>query len=245
MITFGPGKAPEDVVAYLRNVQRQVNYASARTANNLALRVQKFTVEKLLPEKFTLRAKGAPWQRPGTKMGFNIKFATKDKPQSVIGSQADWLERQEIGGDKKGDGHRVAIPTTFWKPKADLMVRNKKPRALLELVDSAATLKADSAAAPGDRRLSSKAKRRQSKLKGFLAQFGLFGIFKAKMHNGVEGIFARTGTGHGPIKALFLFEEDVHIKPILEFEKKGREIINQNLDADFAIEFAKAMSDSK
>jgi hypothetical protein len=120
MITFGPGKAPEDVVAYLRNVQRQVNYASARTANNLALRVQKFTVEKLLPEKFTLRAKGAPWQRPGTKMGFNIKFATKDKPQSVIGSQADWLERQEIGGDKKGDGHRVAIPTTFWKPKADV-----------------------------------------------------------------------------------------------------------------------------
>lgn len=245
MISFGPNKNPEDVIGYLKDVNKQVNYASMRTANNLALRVQKFTLDSLLPSKFTLRAKGAPWQRPGMRTGFNIKFATKDNPQAKIGSQADWLQRQEFGGDKKGDGHRVAIPTTFWKPKASLMERFKKPRALLELLQQATESLAAAKQSPGDKRLARKANRRQSKLKSFLAQFGLFGIFKAKMPNGVEGIFARTGNARGTIKALFLFEDDVHIKPLMEFEKTGAKIVNENLDADFAIEFGKAMADAR
>jgi hypothetical protein len=79
-----------------------------------------------------LRSKGTPWFRPGTKLGFNIKFATKDTLRAVIGSQADFLRLQEHGGAKNPSGHRVAVPTLFWKRREEIMDRAKKPRAILK-----------------------------------------------------------------------------------------------------------------
>lgn len=121
----------DEALRYLKDLPKQVRFASSRAINDTAKEVQAFTVGELLPEKFTLRSKGTPWQKPGNKLGFNIKFANKNNLEGRVGSQANWLRLQEDGGEKVVAGHRVAIPTSYWKKKAEIMARKKKPKALL------------------------------------------------------------------------------------------------------------------
>lgn len=138
----------------LQNAQKQATFALVIAANETAKEVQAFTVNELLPDKFTLRAKGTPWQKPGNKLGFNIKFANKSNLTSVLGSQANFLERQEEGGNKDGNGHRVAVPTPFWKKREEIMHRTKKPRAILEddaRLDAGLNKLADRVSKLGDR----------------------------------------------------------------------------------------------
>src|ERR1051326_6265584 len=91
-----------DVIKFVKDLDKQIGFATANALNKTATKVQQFTLTNLLPSKFTLRAKnpGAPWQKPGMKMGFNIKFANRNNLQAVLGSQADFLKLQEEGGDK-------------------------------------------------------------------------------------------------------------------------------------------------
>ncbi len=125
--------APEAFKA-LQNAAKQVRFATAQAANDTAKEVQAFTVNDLLPQKFTLRSKGTPWQKPGNKLGFNIKFANKETLTSTIGSQADFLKLQEEGGTKKTSG-RIAVPTSFWKKREEIMRKEKKPRAIAGELD--------------------------------------------------------------------------------------------------------------
>lgn len=118
---------------WVTGIQRQVQFATAQALNDTARDVQQFTTQKRLPQVFTLRAKGAPWWRPGTKFGFNIAYATKQRQFAVIGSRADWLQQQEFGGLRRTpSGHRMPIPTEQWKPKKAIMQRNKKPGRILK-----------------------------------------------------------------------------------------------------------------
>lgn len=120
-----------ETIGTLREAQRQVPFASSQACNDTAKDVQTWTIRDRLPQAFTLRARGAPWWKPGTRMGFNIKFASKAKPEAVLGSQADWMKLQEEGGTKRRDG-RLAIPSTEWKPKQAVMERGKKPKRVLK-----------------------------------------------------------------------------------------------------------------
>lgn len=115
----------------LKRLPGATRIAAARAANDTAIDAQKFTVQKLLPSKFTLRGRGKKWFEPGNKLGFNIKFAKPELPEARLGSQADFLDLQEHGGQKSGHGHRVAIPSSEYKPKPELMRRDMKPRAIL------------------------------------------------------------------------------------------------------------------
>src|SRR5687768_11594569 len=179
------------VIGSLAKVQKQLKFATSQALNDTAKDVQRFTVGSLLPSKFTLRAKGNPWQAPGTKLGFNLKFANRDNLTAVIGSQADWLDEQEQGGRKTvTGGHRAAIPSGYWKRREEIMTRQKKPKAIL-----------------AGRRLPGLSATQRA----FLAREG--GKLK-------PGIYVRTGKGR-ELKILFGLRGNVTIKPRLEFVKQG------------------------
>ena len=118
------------VIKRITDLGKQARFAAAQACNDTAKEAQTFTTGTLLPEKFTLRSRGAPWFKPGTRMGFNIKFANKETLEATMGSAADWLKLQEEGGTKKRSG-RLAIPTLDLKPKAAVLSRSRKPKRLL------------------------------------------------------------------------------------------------------------------
>jgi len=122
----------KSVQDFLAGMGKQVRFASAQAINDTALDVQRNTTDKLLPSKFTLRSKGAPWQKPGTKMGFNIQFANKNKLHGEIGSAASWLTLQESGGTKKVDAHQLAIGNQVRPSKTSVIPRKFKPRNLIK-----------------------------------------------------------------------------------------------------------------
>lgn len=115
----------------INDLPKQVRFASSKAINLTALAVQKNTVEKLLPSKFTLRSRGAPWWRRGTKFGFNIKFSNKASLVSTVGSQANWLDKQERGGTKTASGRRLAVVQGARPSPTAVLPARLKPKALL------------------------------------------------------------------------------------------------------------------
>ncbi len=116
----------------LQSGARNVRFAAMQAVNDTGREVQQFTVNKLLPEKFTLRSRGSAWQKPGNKLGFNLKFASKQTLTATLGSQANWLELQEKGGTKTAKGHRVAIAAQVRDTPTSIIPSRRKPRRLLE-----------------------------------------------------------------------------------------------------------------
>lgn len=250
MVTI-KAQSVDRVLTNLKNVQKQVRFAISLAANETAKEIQAFTLNDLLPEKFTLRSRGAPWQKPGTKYGFNVKFATKQTLTAVIGSQADWLKLQEEGGTKQVQGHRVAVPTLFWKKREEIMEAAKKPKALLkdltqlqrrierakqELVNHKGSQRS---AIAKERHLNSLTKRAEALTSLAHAPF------IAKMKSGKEGIFIRTDKERHPLKMLFSLEQQTTIAPRLEFEKQGEQIVERIWEQKFTAAFVRAMATAK
>ncbi|MEW6304692.1 MAG: hypothetical protein AB1705_14550 [Verrucomicrobiota bacterium] len=125
-------KGVDDALRFAARAPGNAAFALALALNDTAKAVQTFTVNELLPGVFTLRARGAPWWRPGTRMGFNIQFAKKDNLTATLGSQADWLKLQEEGGTKTASGHRVAVPEAARPSPTSVIPRANKPRRMLD-----------------------------------------------------------------------------------------------------------------
>lgn len=127
----------ESTLARVRNAPRQIQFATVKAINETATAIQKGTVERLLPDAFTLRAKGRPWQQPGGPLGWNIRpFAKTSQPEpfAVVGSRAEWLKLQEEGGTKRaGNGKSLALPIrgTARPTPTSVIARRNKPAALL------------------------------------------------------------------------------------------------------------------
>ncbi len=210
---------------------KQARYATSQALNDTALAIQRNTLDTLLPRKFTLRSKGAPWQKPGNKLGFNIKFAKRDNLESRIGSAASWLKLQEECGTKTParitrkisempgmSGYKVAIPTTFWKPKQDILTAAKKPSRILK----------STAAQPIKRSGGNK------KPTPFVW-----------MRTAGAAIFIRTGKDRLPIRPLFFLKYGTKIKPVLNFVKNGTAIASETFGAQFAKRFSAAISSAR
>jgi len=127
----------EAALARVKNAPKQIRFALTKTINEAATSAQSGTVGTLLPSKFTLRAKGQPWQKPGGAMGFNIRpfaKANQAEPFAVMGSRANWLARQEEGGTKQStNGKALALPiagTARPTPTAIIARRNKPARLM-------------------------------------------------------------------------------------------------------------------
>lgn len=123
-------KGVNDVIRTFAGYPNQVRFAMAQAANDTAKDVQAKTLAGL-PRKFTLRSRGAPWWKPGTRMGFNIQFANKQTLTSTIGSRADWLDLQERGGTKSVSGKSLAVPTGVRETPSSVIPRAMKVRRLL------------------------------------------------------------------------------------------------------------------
>jgi hypothetical protein len=126
----------EAALRRVRNAPRQVRFASAVAANKVAEIVQRDVITSLLPRAFTLRSRGAPWWKPGTRFGFNIRFArrTDPEPTARIGSRADWLYLQEEGGTKTAGGRTLAIPQlgTARPQRGAVIPSRSKPSRILK-----------------------------------------------------------------------------------------------------------------
>lgn len=224
----------EAVLSSLAKTQKNIAFAASQALNDTAKDIQAFTLKTELPSKFTLRARGNPWQTPGTKLGFNIKFANRDSLTAVIGSQAEWLPAQEHGGNKMLiSGHRVAVPTAFWKKREELMIAAKKPRAILKGLQG--ELREANRVAGESHKVNKKGNlilksqrsriadiRRVNAVKKAIQLTGSLTatpfLAKGKLH---PGIYVRTGNARLPIKMLFSFQDTVRIKQRLSFQKDG------------------------
>lgn len=242
----------------VKNAAKQVAFASAQALNDTAKDVQGFTVNSLLPSRFTLRAKGAPWFKPGTALGFNIRFANKTNLRAVLGSRADWLKLQEEGGTKTGTRSKtVAIPTKFWKAKEEIMAKHKKPRALLADINKAqAEVSAIQAriSQPLDRSLTGRLRRSADKKALAAAKRGLrtaqraarFGQFAGRPFiqtvQGVKGIWVRTTTKSLPIRPLFYFVDSARIQAAMQFVAQGRSVANKVYAKYFGKRIAHALA---
>jgi hypothetical protein len=128
----------EKALAHVKDAPKQIRFAAVKALNETATSTQAAIVERLLPEKFTLRAKGRPWQQPGGPYGFNIRpFAKTSSPDpfAVLGSRADWLRLQETGGTKtSGTGKSLALPQLGGaRPTLGAVIsRRQKPARLLQ-----------------------------------------------------------------------------------------------------------------
>lgn len=201
-------------VKLLTEARKAVLQAEAQACNATAKDVQQATVKTLLPSKFTLRARGNPWQRPGTKFGFNVKFASAktDVIQAAVGSQADWLTLQEKGGTKSRSGKNLAIVSDARKSPTAVLAAKDKPRRLLQ--SAGETIKA-----------------RVVKTQG--------SGFKLKLKSGKEGIYVRTSTDS--LRLMYVLQPTAKIKPALGFEVFGRRIVNQQFEPNFNAAFLRLL----
>lgn len=245
-------------------LQKQVKFATAQALNDTARGIQQDTVGPsgrggYLADKFTLRSKGPPWQRPGAKFGFNAKFASKNKLEARVGSQADWLREQERGGIKQvSGGHRAAIPTAFWKARHEIMAKEKKPRAILKNLQ--ADLRRVQSEAAQTHKLNKKgnmilksqrtrmadirrvnAVKKQIQVAGSLSHTP----FIPKGNNPKAGIYVRTSNNRLPIKMLFTFESGVRIRAILQWEPRAKQIAMNTYEKNFAKRITEAILTAK
>jgi hypothetical protein len=123
----------------IKALQKQLPFAVSKALNETGKILQKKVTQELLPADFILAghqrpARGAPWWRPGTALGFNLQFARKsqgENMQTVLGSRAEWLALHETGGTKRATGGRVAVPYGARKSKFDIVTRARRPRRVL------------------------------------------------------------------------------------------------------------------
>lgn len=243
----------DKVIRNISNLPKQVRFATAQAINATAKEAQQKTLSDLLPSKFTLRSKGAPWQKPGGKFGFNIRpFATRDSLTATLGSQADWLSLQEKGGVKRIQGHRIAIPSPFWKQREEIMARAKKPAALLKQWRKAkaaeqsavrAGAKARTTRQRGSARVAANTARKRAATIASLAN----APFLVDQEGGKlrPGIYVRTGESRLPIQRLFKFVDSARIDTKMEWEKNATEIVNQRFDHNFRVALARALATAK
>lgn len=235
-------RGANEIAARIRNFSGNVSFASAKAINQTAQDVQKYEVETQLPSKLTLRSKGSPWQKPGTKFGVNIKpFATKTRLYSVVGSQADWLKLQEFGGIKTVSGHRVAIPTEFWKPKNEIMRREKKPGQILK----EAKKKSEFIGPMQPKPKSSKPKVKTGRPKKGRKPRGWGKPFIYSGKRIPEGIYVRTGKQRLPIKMLFRLRRSANVKNNLKFGESAIGVIERKYGDNFFQQFTEALKTAR
>lgn len=257
-------KGLQEAAKFFKGLPKQIDFATSQAINDTARDVQRFTIDDILPNRLTLRSKGSPWWRPGSRFGFNIRFASKTRLEATVGSQADWLRLQEEGGVKTGSGgHRIAIPTPFWKRREEILTRGRRPRALLRLAERAekkrfALLRQrDKETAAGQYTDARGTVRRSStRRRDFLR--GLANIDKGKASalrsatktpftatvNGKPGIFVRSGP-RLPIHRLFTFEQSTDVPRRLSFVQAAREKANDVYPAHFRRRLTDALATAK
>lgn len=201
------------------NIPKQIQFATMQTVNDCALAVQKFEIRSQLPSVFTLRTRGSPWWKPGTRFGVNVRFATKQTLKSIVGSRADWLLKQEEGGTKTGKGHRLAIEAGARPSESSVLTAALKPRQLLRRRGDVSTTR------------SGKSKTARSDGRGFIIQT-----------KSGPAIFTRQG---GALKLMYMLENSAKIPAILNFYNSGKDLVVSIYSKTFNQRFRAAVATAR
>jgi hypothetical protein len=109
------------------SVEKQVTFATAQALTQTAKDAQAAVI-KSVESTFTVRNN---WTKPSNKFGIKIIPATKDKLQSGVATDADWLILHETSGTKTPEGKSIAIPTeNVRRTKRQLIQKSQRPGAL-------------------------------------------------------------------------------------------------------------------
>lgn len=197
--------------------QRHIPFIISRTVNGLAYKIQRDTIDRLLPAKFMLRTDC--W-RPGRKTGVN--YFPSNKKQTPIAARVNtlawFMEKQETGGIKTprpGDPY-VAVPTWNAQPNNHELIRpNRRYRALVQ---------------------GKKASRMT------LAHRGNPWISTLK--NGRPSIAVRLTSARLPIAVMYIGKDSVTIKPRFGFRANAQRLCNLHFESIFEREWASAIQTS-
>ncbi|HEY0545305.1 MAG TPA: hypothetical protein VGC91_08025 [Pyrinomonadaceae bacterium] len=109
------------------SVEKQVMFATAQALTQTAQMAQTAVIRSI-ESTFTVRNN---WDKPSNKFGIKLIPATKDKLQSGVATDADWLTLHETGGTKTPTGNAIAIPTeNVRRTKRDIIQKSQRPGAL-------------------------------------------------------------------------------------------------------------------
>jgi hypothetical protein len=227
---------------------KQIPFALSK-AINATLEAARTQFLSTLPSHMHLRGTTAGGTKPGTALGFNIKFSNKSNLVGTLGSRAPWWPLQEEGGTKTVSGHRLAIAPTRApfgaRPSIDEIIKHSmKPRVLL--------------VRKGDVITRSGRQWNKGKSRSFVAKRDAVG-FILKLRDGRgAGIFIRTKwkgdvqqqTGFrkkkgDDIKLLYWLTPDSKVKPALGFFSSADDVIKKNFGIIFNREFDKALATAR
>lgn len=212
-------KGLTEVKKKLTGLPKQVQFATMQAINDTAAAVQKFEIEQQLPSKLTLRSRGSPWWKPGTRYGINIRFASKTKLTAIVGSLADWLKLQEEGGTRRASGHRLAIEAGARPGERSVLPAAVKPRVLLRQIGQAYQTRG------GLARTARKAG------KGF----------EMNTKSG-PAIFTRQG---GALKLMYMLKASARIPAILRFYQSARALVVSTYQQTFNKRLTAALKTAK
>ena len=120
--------------SFLNDMVKQEKWATAQALTDSGGAVQKWTVKKLLPSKFTLRAKNSsrPWYTHG-KFKFKRTLANRQKLRSTVYSDAPWHRDHETGGTRRGIKNiGVPIAVKARPSKGSIIKAKDKPLKILK-----------------------------------------------------------------------------------------------------------------
>jgi hypothetical protein len=201
------------------DLEKQVRYAAAQTINNVLVGCQLATVNHLLPNAFPhLRS---DWYSKDKAPGFKVRgFANSRKLSAEMGSRADWMLRQEEGGDRPTKGGKAIAVEAGARPSVGtVMPRRFKPSALL--VDIT--------------------KRR----KKFSQAGSLRGRGFVINNKGTKEVFIRTGKDRKAIKLMYVFKHHVDIPIRLHFENFAVKFVHDNFGRAFNLALVEAIKTAK
>jgi hypothetical protein len=109
-------------------ITKNINFGIARGLTRLAKDGQS-AVLGALRGKFTLRG---TWFQQQNRFGIKIQPAKPNDLVAAVQTRADWLEKQETGGDKTSiQGHSIAVPTDQVRRNKRLIIpRGQRPPGL-------------------------------------------------------------------------------------------------------------------
>ena len=206
---------------YLKKIQqihqRHVPFIISRTVNGLAYKIQRDTIDRLLPAKFMLRT---DWWRPGRKTGVNYFPSNKKQTpiQARVNTLAWFMQMQEEGGIKRprpGEAY-VPIPTRNAQPNITQVIRpNRRFKALVH---------------------GKKAGKMTLSHKG--------SPWIHSLRNGKPSIAVRLTNDRLPIAVMYVGKDSVTIKPRFGFRANAQKICDRNFESIFQREWANAINTS-
>lgn len=214
-------KGIDALISKLTDLEKnQIPFAESRAVNALAYKVQRDTIDRVLPSQFTLRN---DWWRPGRKTGVNYFPSNKKQFPNIfakVNTLARFMEMQETGGTKtpKGGDNYVPVPTWNAQPDKKQVIRQNRRYKALVLQKSA-----------GRRTLTHK---------------GSWWITTLRQNTPRVAV-RLLDDDRLPIATMYVGKSSVTVKPRFGFRENAKRIVDENYLQIFEKELKQAIATAK